>query len=82
MTYRVGTVVLGSGLAAAGGAVLDIVHGVGRCVRVRGLLCNHVGEVWRRMSTKEAETYGLARLTAGGVLFLVVVRHDDWWYVV
>jgi hypothetical protein len=32
MTYRVGTVVLSSGLAAAGGAVLDIVHGVGRCV--------------------------------------------------
>lgn len=30
------------------------------------------------MSTKEAETYGVTRLTAGGVLFLVVVRHNDW----
>jgi len=29
-----------------------------------------------RVSTKKVEAYGLARLTAGGVLFLVVVRHD------
>ena len=29
MTYRVGAVVLGSSLAAAGGALFDIVHGVG-----------------------------------------------------
>jgi len=51
MTYRVGAVVLGGSLAAAGGVVLDIVHGVGGCVRVRGLLCNHVGEVCTRVST-------------------------------
>jgi hypothetical protein len=32
VTYGVGTVVLGSSLAAAGGRVLDLVHGVGGCV--------------------------------------------------
>ena len=45
ITYGVGAVVLSSSLAAAGGALFDIVHGVRGCVRVRGLLCNHVGEV-------------------------------------
>lgn len=46
MTYGVGAVVLSSSLAAAGGAGLGLVHGVRRGIRVRGLLCNHVGNVW------------------------------------
>jgi hypothetical protein len=32
MTYGVGAVVLSSSLAAAGGVVLDLMHGVGGCV--------------------------------------------------
>ena len=32
----------------------------------------------RQKVSGEVETYEAERRTAGGVLFLVVVRHDDW----
>lgn len=58
MTYGVGAVVLSSSLAATGGTGLGLVHGVGRCVRVRGLLCNLVGDVWTESQRGSGNVWG------------------------